>query len=88
MLAQIVRDRAPKKNHDSRFRPSFTTCPRRRLGAHGCERGGGPFAFIGPDVHIGAGTWVGPNATIIGNTKVGQDCKLFPGCVVGRILRT
>ena len=42
-----------------------------------------PFAFIGPKVHIGAGTWVGPNATVLGNTKVGQDCKLFPGCVVG-----
>jgi UDP-N-acetylglucosamine acyltransferase len=42
-----------------------------------------PFAFIGPDVHVGEGSWVGPNATLLGNTKVGRECKFFPGCVVG-----
>ena len=42
-----------------------------------------PFAFVGPDVHIGEGSWVGPHATLLGNTTVGRECKLFPGCVVG-----
>ena len=42
-----------------------------------------PFAFVGPDVHVGEGSWVGPHATLLGNTKVGRECKLFPGCVVG-----
>ena len=42
-----------------------------------------PFAFVGPDVHVGEGSWIGPQATLLGNTKVGRECKLFPGCVVG-----
>ena len=41
------------------------------------------FAFIGPDALSGPGTWVGPHVTILGNTTVGKDCKLFPGCVLG-----
>jgi len=42
-----------------------------------------PFAFVGPDVQVGEGSWIGPHATLLGNTKVGRECKLFPGCVVG-----
>jgi UDP-N-acetylglucosamine acyltransferase len=42
-----------------------------------------PFAFVGPDVHVGEESWIGPQATLLGNTKVGRECKLFPGCVVG-----
>jgi len=42
-----------------------------------------PFAYIGPDVIVGDGTWVGPHATLLGHTRVGRECKLFPGCVVG-----
>ena len=42
-----------------------------------------PFAYVGPDVHVGEGSWVGPHATLLGHTRAGRECKLFPGCVVG-----
>ena len=42
-----------------------------------------PFAFIGPNVTVGAGAWIGPHATVLGDTTVGEECKLFPGCVIG-----
>ena len=41
------------------------------------------FAFVGPEVTVGEGTWVGPHATVLGHTRVGRECKLFPGCVIG-----
>ena len=41
------------------------------------------FAFIGPNVTVGAGAWIGPHATVLGDTTVGEECKLFPGCVIG-----
>ena len=41
------------------------------------------FAFVGPEVTVGEGTWVGPHATVLGHTRVGRECKLFPGCVLG-----
>ena len=42
-----------------------------------------PFAFIGPNVTVGAGAWIGPHATVLGDTTIGEECKLFPGCVIG-----
>ena len=42
-----------------------------------------PFAFIGPNVTVGAGAWIGPHATVLGDTTLGEECKLFPGCVIG-----
>lgn len=42
-----------------------------------------PFAFIGPNVTVGASAWIGPHATVLGDTTVGEECKLFPGCVIG-----
>ena len=42
-----------------------------------------PFSYIGENVKLGQGTWVGPNVTIFGNTTCGNECKFFPGCVVG-----
>ena len=42
-----------------------------------------PFAYIGPNVTVGAGAWIGPHATVLGDTTVGEECKLFPGCVIG-----
>jgi UDP-N-acetylglucosamine acyltransferase len=50
------------------------------LGAHVVVE---PFAVVGPDVHVREESWIGPQATLLGNTKVGRECKLFPGCVVG-----
>ena len=43
----------------------------------------GPFAYIGPEVLIEAGTEVCNNVTIIGRTRIGPRCRLFPGCVIG-----
>ena len=42
-----------------------------------------PFAYIGPNVTVGAGAWIGPHATVLGDTTIGEECKLFPGCVIG-----
>jgi UDP-N-acetylglucosamine acyltransferase len=43
----------------------------------------GPFAFIGPEATVGAGTVVHNHVTITGRTRIGAGCELFPGCVVG-----
>ncbi len=43
----------------------------------------GPGAVIGPDVEIGDGTSVGSHALVTGWTKVGRDCRLHHGAVVG-----
>jgi UDP-N-acetylglucosamine acyltransferase len=44
-----------------------------------------PFAYIGDDVFIGDNTWIGPHATIMAGTRMGHDCQVFPGAVVGAI---
>ena len=43
----------------------------------------GPFAVIGPDVEIGAGTSVGPHALINGPTRIGRDNKIYAFAAVG-----
>jgi len=43
----------------------------------------GPGAFVGPNVRIGAGTRVLPNAYLDGWTEVGRDCRIHMGAVVG-----
>ena len=43
----------------------------------------GPFTHIGPEVTVGAGTVVRNNVTLTGRTRIGANCELFPGCVVG-----
>ena len=45
----------------------------------------GPFAFIDADVEIGEGTKILNNATIYNHVKIGKDCTVFPGAVVGAI---
>ena len=42
-----------------------------------------PSAKVRRGIDVGEGTWIGPNATLLGNTTVGRDCKFFPSCVVG-----
>jgi UDP-N-acetylglucosamine acyltransferase len=44
-----------------------------------------PFAYIGDDVIIGDNGWIGPHATIMSGTRMGNDCQVFPGAVVGAI---
>ena len=43
----------------------------------------GPFAVLGPDVTVGAGTIISAGATLVGRTRVGRNCRLLPGCIVG-----
>lgn len=43
----------------------------------------GPYAIIGKDVRIGAGTVVQAHAFIDGHTTIGKDCKIFPFACVG-----
>lgn len=43
------------------------------------------FVTIEEDVHIGNGTWVGPNVTIFSGTRIGENCRIFPGAVIGAI---
>lgn len=37
----------------------------------------GPFSIIGPDVKIGAGTWIDSNVVIEGHTKIGSNNKIW-----------
>lgn len=43
----------------------------------------GPYAVIGADVQIGAGTSVGPHAVVNGPTTIGKECKIFQFASVG-----
>jgi UDP-N-acetylglucosamine acyltransferase len=43
----------------------------------------GPFAVIGPNVSIGAGTHIGPHVVIERDTRIGSDCRVHAGAVLG-----
>jgi UDP-N-acetylglucosamine acyltransferase len=43
----------------------------------------GPYAIIGPDVKIGAGTIVQAHAYLSGHTTIGKKCQIFPFACVG-----
>ena len=43
----------------------------------------GPYAVIEDDVVIGGGTWIGPQAMVWSGTRLGLECKVFPGASVG-----
>jgi UDP-N-acetylglucosamine acyltransferase len=43
----------------------------------------GPYAIIGPNVTLGANTTVGPHAFIERNTRVGRECVIAKGAVLG-----
>lgn len=43
------------------------------------------FATIQDDVVIGDGTWIGPHATILSGSRIGKQCRIFPGAVVGGV---
>ena len=45
----------------------------------------GPFAFIDANVEIGDGCRILNNATIFNHVRMGKDCCVFPGAVVGAI---
>jgi UDP-N-acetylglucosamine acyltransferase len=43
----------------------------------------GPYAFVGPDVKLGAGTVVRQGAIVDGHTTIGEQCQIFPYACVG-----
>jgi UDP-N-acetylglucosamine acyltransferase len=43
----------------------------------------GPYAVIGPEAVIGAGTVIRNHVTVMGRTRIGQQCQVFPGAVLG-----
>lgn len=43
----------------------------------------GPYAIIGPDVKIGAGTVVQAHGYVSGHTTIGKTCEIFPFACVG-----
>lgn len=44
-----------------------------------------PFVVIEDDVIIGDGTWIGPHVTIMSGSRIGKNCRVFPGAVIGAI---
>lgn len=43
------------------------------------------FVTITDDVIIGDDTWIGPNAVIMSGSRIGKNCQIFPGAVIGGI---
>jgi UDP-N-acetylglucosamine acyltransferase len=43
----------------------------------------GPFSVIGPDVHIGRGTRLENNVTVMGRVTIGCHNHIYPGVVLG-----
>ena len=43
------------------------------------------FSSVDTDVIIGDGTWIAPNVTIMSGTRIGKNCRIFPGAVIGAI---
>lgn len=44
-----------------------------------------PFCWIAENVEIGDGTWIAPFVTINDYVKIGKNCKIFNGAVIGAI---
>jgi UDP-N-acetylglucosamine acyltransferase len=42
-----------------------------------------PTAVIGPDVQLGERVAVGPHAVLLGRCRIGDDCWLGPGVIIG-----
>ncbi|MFA5850400.1 MAG: acyl-[acyl-carrier-protein]--UDP-N-acetylglucosamine O-acyltransferase, partial [Bacteroidales bacterium] len=41
------------------------------------------FSIIAENVEIGEGTWIGPHVIIMDYVKIGANCKIFPGAIIG-----
>ena len=44
-----------------------------------------PFVTIEDDVVIGDNVWIGANVSIMNGVRIGDNCKIFPGAIVGAI---
>ncbi len=42
-----------------------------------------PFVTIEADVHIGDDTWIGSQAYIKSGTRIGKNCRIFHGAIIG-----
>lgn len=60
--------------------PSAIVAPGAQLG-DGVEVG--PFCTVGPNVRLGARTRLLAHVVVDGDTWIGEDCELYPFCVVG-----
>jgi UDP-N-acetylglucosamine acyltransferase len=43
----------------------------------------GPYSVIGPQVEVGAGTWIGAHVVLDGRTKIGRNNKIFHFSSIG-----
>jgi UDP-N-acetylglucosamine acyltransferase len=43
----------------------------------------GPYAVVGPQVCIGAGSRIGPHVVLDGRVTMGRDNRIFPGACIG-----
>lgn len=43
----------------------------------------GPFSFVGREVELAAGVEVSAHVTLIGRTRIGADCRIFPHACLG-----
>jgi UDP-N-acetylglucosamine acyltransferase len=43
----------------------------------------GPFSVVGPQVEIGAGTWIGSHVVLDGRTRIGRDNRIFHFASIG-----
>jgi len=43
----------------------------------------GPFSYIGPHTRVGAGCKIGPQVIILGGVRLGKNCSIYPGAVIG-----
>ncbi len=44
-----------------------------------------PFAIVEADTIIGDGSWIGSGAQVFQFARLGKDCKIFPGAMVGSV---
>lgn len=44
-----------------------------------------PFAMIHKNVEIGKGSWIGSHTTLMEGSRVGDNCKVFPGAVIASV---
>lgn len=45
----------------------------------------GPFSTIAADVEIGRNTWIANGVSIMDGVRIGENCKVFPGAIVGGV---
>jgi UDP-N-acetylglucosamine acyltransferase len=44
-----------------------------------------PFAVIEKNVEVGDNTWIGSHVSLMQGSRIGKNCRIFPGAVIGAI---